>query len=267
MFIRVDHAQSLWEIPWQPQAVPALVQELWLASWPGSGPQKHGMQRTSQPSLAGRRGRSPASSQICCVPQGASPAKQKTKGMRQGYSKTPKDDMKLYKSKVSASADSTWLMFFTSDLEEKMTLAGTRRLVLSSNYFSSKRHVSGSFSQQNAVLLSISLCSSLLLFVREWAGECGWLVCRLSTSLQIICRLQVKCRHKVSYSRSCFSYLDKQGLMWDFMRFLYCYCSTWFPLRKHWKPKVKSPWWGLEMSVSGWGHFHPSRLCACPKTR
>lgn len=110
-----------------------------------------------------------------------------------GIQQNPKDDVKLYKSNVGASADSTGLMFFTSDLGKKEDSCWDKELVLSSNYFSSKRLVSGSFSQQNGALLPLCLCWSLLLCVREWAVSVGgW--CADSTSLQIICRLQVKCR-------------------------------------------------------------------------
>lgn len=194
VFVRVGRAQGLWETPWQPQAAPAQVQELWLASWPGSGPQKRGMQRAchSPPLLAGREGAQHAARYMLCTWRSL-PSQAGNKVNTPGIQQNPKDDVKLYKSNVGASADSTGLMFFTSDLGKKEDSCWDKELVLSSNYFSSKRLVSGSFSQQNGALLPLCLCWSLLLCVREWAVSVGgW--CADSTSLQIICRLQVKCR-------------------------------------------------------------------------
>lgn len=66
--------------------------------------------------------------------------------------------------------------------------------MLSSNYFYSKTTVSGSSSLQNGALLPLSFCWSLLLCTREWAGESGRPECRAECTLQIMHRLQVKCR-------------------------------------------------------------------------
>lgn len=67
--------------------------------------------------------------------------------------------------------------------------------MLSSDYFYGKRVVSGSSSLQKAALLPLSLfadrCSCVLGSGQVRVG--GWCA-ELRASLQIICRLQVKCR-------------------------------------------------------------------------
>lgn len=138
---------------------------------------------------------------------------------------------------MQLSAASAWLIFYMSG-RRKENCKGN----LGQGGFC-KAAITFTVKQQ---FLGAALCRTELSFSSPSADGCccipgsgqvgvgGWCA-EPSCSLQIICRLQVIVDQKSLQGRSWFSCLDKQGLMWDFMRFLYCFWSTWFPLRKHCK--------------------------------